>query len=69
MISLAAAAKAGAVCLSLLSAEVQFCKLPNVDRELVCTDDGCRTPGELGRIWRRHPERQAKFYLKLYGAQ
>jgi hypothetical protein len=70
MITLSAAAKAGAVCLSLLSPEVQFCKLPKMHLDaVVCMNDGCRTPKQLYREWRRHPERQSEFYLKLYGAQ
>jgi hypothetical protein len=36
---------------------------------VVCMSDGCRTPKQLYREWRRHPERQGEFYLKLYGAQ
>jgi hypothetical protein len=31
--------------------------------------DGCRTPRQLYREWRHHPERQSEFYLKLYGAR
>jgi hypothetical protein len=70
MISLCAAAKAGAVCLSLLSPEVQFCKLPKMHLDaVICMSDGCRTPQQLYREWRHHPERQGEFYLKLYGAQ
>jgi hypothetical protein len=70
MITLSAAAKAGAVCLSLLSPEVLFCKIPKMHLDaVVCMSDGCRTPQNLYREWRHRPERRGEFYLKLYGAQ
>jgi hypothetical protein len=69
MITLSAAAKAGAVCLSLLSPEVLFCKIPKLQTDVViCMSDGCRTPRHLYREWKHHPERRYAFYLKLYGA-
>jgi hypothetical protein len=69
MITLSAAVKAGAVCLSLLSPEVQLCKLTKMHLDAVCMRDGCRTPKQLSREWRHHPERQSDFYLRLYGAR
>ena len=69
MITLSAAVRAGVVCLSLLSPDVQFCKLPKMNLDVVCIRDGCRTPKQLSREWRHHPERRSDFYLKLYGAR
>jgi hypothetical protein len=70
MITLSVAAKAGAVCLSLLSPEVLICRLPKMHLDaVICMTDGCRTPRQLYREWRHHPERQSEFYLKLYGAR
>lgn len=68
MMSLAAAIKAGVVCMALLSPEVLFCQSPeHVD--LVCLQDGCRTPRHLGIEWRAHPDQRAAFFRKLYGVE
>jgi hypothetical protein len=56
MMSLAAAAKAGAVCMALASDQVLFCalKTDKPKQVWVCTDEGCRTVAEFAR---RHRSR------------
>lgn len=67
MITLSAAAKAGAVCLSLTSQSALFCTMPARPRQvLFCTSD-CRTAAELRRLYLRHPERQIADQESLYG--
>lgn len=35
----------------------------------ICIDGECRTPADLSRSWRHHPEKQKRDYNKLYGAK
>lgn len=63
--TLAAAIKLGATCMSLLSPDVLFCRVDGV--VMVCQRSGCVTPDELTETWRKHPERRAAFIDKLYG--
>jgi hypothetical protein len=69
MITLLEAAKAGAVCMSLLGDEpdpsVLFCTLG--DQDLVCMDSKCQTESEFTVDWLRDPVKQLDFYKKLYG--
>lgn len=65
--TLAAAIKAGAVCMALLSPDVLFCGVG--DKTMICQQDGCMTPEDLARSWQGNPERRAAFLNKLYGAK
>ena len=65
MMSLTAAAKAGALCVSLLSPDVNFCVIK--DQDYVCTRKGCQREAEMTVEWRKHPERQLEFFKTLYG--
>jgi hypothetical protein len=46
---------------------VLFCGPPHTDKPMACEASGCRTPAELMRSWRHHPERRAAFAYKFYG--
>ena len=65
MMTVAAAVKAGAVCISLLSPDVNFCTIKGAD--YICTRQGCESEGEMTAEWQGHPEKQLEFYKQLYG--
>jgi hypothetical protein len=60
---------AAAVCLSLLSPEVAFCRDEKTDVMRICVDGACMTERQFTRYWKRMPKQQGNFYLKLYGAK
>lgn len=62
MMSIIAAAKAGAVCIALVSPDTLFCQLPKTKAIIVCTREGCLTPKMASRKWHGDVSR-------LYGAK
>ena len=58
MMSLAAAIKLGAVCLSLLMPGVLFCQVGRHHVDMICMKDGCHKPADVARS----PRLLAKVY-------
>jgi hypothetical protein len=59
MIPLAAAIKAGAVCMALLSPDALFCHVKGHKDAMICMRDGCHTPQEVAR--------SKRLLAKVYG--
>ena len=49
MMSLAAAIKAGAVCMALVAPDVLFCQVGRHHVDMICMKDGCHKPAEVAR--------------------
>lgn len=55
-------------CMPLLSADAPFC-MDKHQQLYVCINRECRTPADLSRSWRHHPERQERDMNRLYGVK
>lgn len=70
MIALAAILPLSAMvsCIPLVADDAPFC-WDKQHQLRICIDGQCRTPADLSRSWRHHPERQEHDMAKLYGAK